>query len=178
MLAPESLVRQPRRAARFAPISRIPGIPFPGRVPSPPTEAPMLRTLLRALTALAVGAGVSLATFTASGPAGARPVTDPARPDRHVTIRNELHHDASPALRTITPVPGDGELEHEPVRVMPQRSRTHRPDPVIQRTAGTAAPATAANFDGVGQGFVGPQGTYRVTGVPPDPNSAVGATQV
>src|SRR6266480_3262753 len=173
-VGPGKSVRQPRRAARFPPIpaSRV---PLPGAGAS--SRRPHVQNPATRLTALAVGAGVSLATFTASGPAGARTV-DPERPDRHVTIRNELHHDASPALRTITPVPGDGELEHEPVRVMPQRSRTHRPDPVIQRTAGTAVPVTSANFDGVGEGFVGPQGTYSVTGVPPDPHSAVGATQV
>jgi hypothetical protein len=52
--------------------------------------------------------------------------------------------------------------------------------------AGSAPPSPAAplasatpglNFDGVGVGFSGPQGAFIVTGVPPDPNGAVGDTQ-
>ncbi len=34
------------------------------------------------------------------------------------------------------------------------------------------------NFDGIGEGFVGPNGTYSVNSVPPDSDMAVGTTQV
>src|SRR5258708_8748923 len=37
-----------------------------------------------------------------------------------------------------------------------------------------AMPSPSNSFDGVGQGFTGPQGTFNVTSAPPDPNGAVG----
>ena len=49
------------------------------------------------------------------------------------------------------------------------------PDPVVQSSPGTAAaPALGLGFDGVGQGFSGPPGTFTVDSAPPDPNGAVG----
>ncbi len=51
-------------------------------------------------------------------------------------------------------------------------------DPVLQSSA-TALVSVAAdkNFDGVGQGFSGPQGTFFVNLAPPDTNGAVGEIQ-
>jgi len=40
-----------------------------------------------------------------------------------------------------------------------------------------AAPTIGLGFDGVGQGFKGPQGTFTVNSAPPDTNGAVGTTQ-
>jgi fibronectin type 3 domain-containing protein len=49
---------------------------------------------------------------------------------------------------------------------------------VIQSSAGAAVATTAGlGFDGVGNGFVGPQGSFTVNVAPPDTNGAVGATQ-
>jgi hypothetical protein len=49
------------------------------------------------------------------------------------------------------------------------------PDPALQASPGTAAAPTAGvNFEGVGQGFTGPAGTFSVNAAPPDPNGAVG----
>ncbi|TMK98253.1 MAG: hypothetical protein E6G34_11415 [Actinobacteria bacterium] len=49
----------------------------------------------------------------------------------------------------------------------------------IQRSAATrAAPATVLNFDGIGEGFSGPQGSFSVNSAPPDPNAAVGPSQI
>src|SRR6266571_8213375 len=49
----------------------------------------------------------------------------------------------------------------------------------IQRSASTlAAPATLLNFDGIGNGFSGPQGSFTVSSAPPDPNSAVGPNHI
>src|SRR5919197_1936231 len=49
------------------------------------------------------------------------------------------------------------------------------PDPALQSSPGTAAAPTAGlNFEGVGQGFTGPAGTFSVNSAPPDPNGAVG----
>jgi hypothetical protein len=48
-------------------------------------------------------------------------------------------------------------------------------DPALQASAGTgAAPTLGLDFEGVGQGFTGPAGTYSVNSAPPDPNGAVG----
>ena len=52
------------------------------------------------------------------------------------------------------------------------------PDPVIQSAAGPAVGTTAGlGFDGLGNGFVGPQGSFVLNTAPPDTNGAVGATQ-
>src|SRR6266446_5970018 len=51
-------------------------------------------------------------------------------------------------------------------------------DPVLQSSAAAlVSVATDKNFDGVGQGFSGPQGTFFVNLAPPDTNGAVGETQ-
>jgi hypothetical protein len=48
-------------------------------------------------------------------------------------------------------------------------------DPALQSSPGTAAAPTAGiNFEGVGQGFTGPSGTFSVNSAPPDTNGAVG----
>ena len=41
----------------------------------------------------------------------------------------------------------------------------------------STAPISGLGFDGVGQGFTGPQGTFTVNSAPPDTNGAVGTTQ-
>ena len=52
---------------------------------------------------------------------------------------------------------------------------TAAPDPALQSSPGTAAVPTAGlNFEGVGQGFRGPAGTFSVNSAPPDTNGAVG----
>jgi hypothetical protein len=52
-------------------------------------------------------------------------------------------------------------------------------DPVQQKTAGTQlVTIPGLNFLGLGEGFIGPNGTHNPGGVPPDANAAVGATQV
>src|SRR5207245_7642967 len=52
-------------------------------------------------------------------------------------------------------------------------------DPVVQATPGTAsAPALGVGFEGVGQGFTGPAGTFGVNSAPPDPNAVVGPSNI
>jgi hypothetical protein len=95
-------------------------------------------------------------------------------------------HDVSPPLRELPPGPKHiGILEAEPVRRIPSsRAVAFGPDPVLQKAppAGTApqflAPATLANFDGIGNGFTGPSGTFVVNSAPPDTNGAVGPNHV
>jgi hypothetical protein len=90
-----------------------------------------------------------------------------------------VHHDTSPRLRDIAPA-----AERRTHRVVPLR-RLRRPAPsgaataAIQRsTAALAAPTTLLNFDGIGQGFSGPQGSFSVSSAPPDPNAAVGPNHI
>lgn len=50
---------------------------------------------------------------------------------------------------------------------------------MLQRTAGPKFVATLGlNILGLGSGFSGPQGAFKLLFAPPDPNAAVGATQV
>src|SRR5438270_748284 len=95
-----------------------------------------------------------------------------------VTVSWNAHHDTSPPLRSIGP-------SHTP-------SRTYPAKPVPQRglTSGKASaaglahaarpataltiPSTSTDFEGVGQGFSGPQGSFTVNSAPPDTVGAVG----
>jgi hypothetical protein len=45
------------------------------------------------------------------------------------------------------------------------------------QVTGPAAPTVGLGFDGIGQGFTGPQGTFTVNSAPPDTNGAIGTTQ-
>ncbi len=130
----------------------------------------MLTAALAALTALSAPAS-----------AHAAPAQPPRPPRQSADSGPAVRHDVSPPLRSIRPVPPKSTRRAEPDDEprLPTPPAAKIPDPVRQRSGGTThTAATASNFDGVGQGFTGPQGTYSVTGVPPDPNAAVGSTQV
>ncbi len=66
-----------------------------------------------------------------------------------------------------------------PARPLPWLDGPGSPDDaVVQWNVATQAATTAGlGFDGVGQGFTGPQGTFTVNAAPPDTNGAVGTTQ-
>src|SRR5262245_12257720 len=93
----------------------------------------------------------------------------------------------SPPLRELPPGPRRiGDLEAEPVRHIPSsRTQPLGPDAVLQKpprdgmaALAPLAPTTIANFDGIGNGFVGPAGTFVVNSAPPDTNGAVGPNHV
>lgn len=101
-------------------------------------------------------------------------------------VRNDLHHDVSPAVRDMPEVhqssraPRGAEREHEKVRSIPLPPGLKPatvPDAVHQHTAPLApaglAPTAGLGFDGLGSGFAG----FTITGAPPDTNGAVGLTQ-
>jgi hypothetical protein len=113
---------------------------------------------------------------TTAGVLGGVAAPAQARPGpTHATVRHELHHDTSAPLRSMAAVPiGTTLRENEPVQRMPQQPVAHRADPVVQTTVSPAIPTPSTSFDGLGQGF----GSFSVTGVPPDPNATVGATQI
>ncbi|QKV80677.1 hypothetical protein [Amycolatopsis sp. Hca4] len=128
------------------------------------------------------GVGVVVATTVVSvlsaAPAGASPTPRPAAAPATAKVIHEQHHDTSPALRSMAPKATDGGSdESEAVGSLP-RPRARAQDPVVQNTAGTRAAAVGTSFDGLGTGFSGPGGSFSLGGVPPDPNSAVGASQV
>ncbi|MGE5093562.1 MAG: hypothetical protein ACM3SO_00385 [Betaproteobacteria bacterium] len=90
-------------------------------------------------------------------------------------------HDFMPSLRGLMPRPDDSSRAHHevPVRPLPTLDGPGQPsDPVVQSQPSTTVVTTPGlGFDGVGQGFTGPQGTFNVNAAPPDTNGAVGATQ-
>jgi hypothetical protein len=103
------------------------------------------------------------------------------------SVRSELHHDVSPAVRDLPTVIKNQPVEQEaaPLRVLPLPAGSRRPqdpDPALQppTASGSATTANAAlapqvslGFDGIGQGVFG----FAVSSVPPDTNGAVGLTQ-
>ena len=98
-------------------------------------------------------------------------------------VRPSTYHDVSIPLRDLPPGPRvNGILEAEPVRRIPSsRNPTFGPDPLVAPTSTAPtrlAPATLQNFDGIGQGFTGPAGTFTVNSAPPDTNAAVGPNHI
>ena len=61
----------------------------------------------------------------------------------------------------------------------PEPASALAPDQALQNIPGPNVALTSGlTFDGVGEGFTGPNGTYSVNSVPPDSDMAVGTTQV
>jgi len=99
----------------------------------------------------------------------------------------EIHHDTSPPLSSM-PVYSVGEAPKQ-MRIFPLKAvpapRSTGGQPGIQTDLALQGPGvspfvsatTGRNFDGVGMGFSGPNGTFTVTGAPSDSNGAIGATQ-
>jgi hypothetical protein len=99
---------------------------------------------------------------------------------RQPEANKAVHHDVSPPLRDIPPGVDLRPKHEKPLgRIHPPgRPLSSSPDPVLQTSAGPlVATTTGLNFDGVGNGFSGPQGAFTVNAAPPDTNGAVGATQ-
>jgi hypothetical protein len=115
---------------------------------------------------LTIAAAAAGSTASGSARLGAKHHSNPAE-----------HNDVSPPLRDITPAAApapDKKKEKEPKKGLPVPA-PGAPDPVIQSSIGSAAaPALGLGFEGVGQGFTGPAGTFSVTSAPPDPNGAAG----
>ena len=125
----------------------------------------------------AVAAVVLLAVVVAAS-AGA--ATRTAR-DKPGEVAEAVYHDTSAPLTSLAPAPApplDEKKEH-PQHRYPAPAASDAADPVVQSSIGAAAaPSVSNNFEGIGQGFVGPQGTFAVNSAPPDPNSAVGPTDI
>jgi hypothetical protein len=114
-----------------------------------------------------------LMALAAAGPATA------AHVQRGATRTAAVHHDVSPPLREMLPAPAF--LSHwiVPLRPLPKRAASGAQSTGIQTNAPTrAAPEMLLNFDALGEGFSGPQGTFTVASAPPDPNAAVGPNHI
>ena len=92
-------------------------------------------------------------------------------------ITKEAHHDVSPPLFLVPPAERVAPTEHE-VKPIPRNfNRGPVRDQALQTVTGQAlllAPSLSQNFDGIGNGFAGPAGTFLVNSAPPDTNGDVG----
>jgi hypothetical protein len=90
-------------------------------------------------------------------------------------IIRSSHNDLSAPLVSETPGIDDGKSGTRPHRSLPGH-RHQGNSATIGTSAATIAaiPTTLTNFDGIGQGFSGPSGTFTVNSAPPDTNGATG----
>ena len=93
-------------------------------------------------------------------------------------IANSVKSDESPPMRDIPFLPPQAGFRVIPLLPVPHLPVVSPLDPVIQTSTGPlVSTILPSNFDGVGNGFTGPQGSFTVQSIPPDTNGAVGATQ-
>ena len=113
--------------------------------------------------------------------ASACALTAYAQDNGPVEVSSDVQHDHLHSLRGVMPRPDD--MTHgkgNPARPLPWLDGPGlQTDGALQGTADPSinAPTLGAGFNGVGNGFTGPQGTFFVDSAPPDTNGAVGATQ-
>jgi hypothetical protein len=96
---------------------------------------------------------------------------------RDVRVEAEVHHDMSPPLWQIPPAARVGGKRVHPVLRLPRppQGGVAATDPALQSSVGPPLlPTLNSNFEGVGNGFTGPQGTFTVPAVPSDSNGSVG----
>jgi hypothetical protein len=90
-------------------------------------------------------------------------------------IKQALHHDVSPPLFLIPPAPRQPGIRVHDIELIPRHYQPAAADPVVQQSYPTTlAPVTTLNFDGIGNGFSGPSGTFTVQSAPPDTEGDVG----
>jgi hypothetical protein len=98
-----------------------------------------------------------------------------------LTLKHEVHHDTLPSLRN-TPVPvlsGGERINFEGPLPLPPGA-DQQTEGALQGPAHAPLPATPSplsTFDGVGNGFTGPQGAFVNLYIPPDTVGAIGTTQ-
>jgi len=110
----------------------------------------------------------------------AAPVSFAQNHNGHATVTPAVRHETLPSLRqAVVPPSGYGHRTHfEGPLPLPPGS-LNLPDGALQTAMrpGVRAPALQVGFDGVGDGFTGPNGTFNVNSAPPDTVGAIGATQ-
>ncbi|EST35162.1 hypothetical protein [Streptomyces roseochromogenus] len=144
------------------------------------TRSRRRRTRRRGLTAALTAILTAVPALWFAAPAAqADPAPHTPAAHRSADTGPAVRHDTSPTLRSMAAHahhghhgkkvqdddPGEQRLPHPPASPLP--------DPVVQSSpGGPSAPSTGTNFEGIGAG------NYSITGVPPDPNAAVGAGQI
>jgi len=128
------------------------------------------------LAGVLVLVAVLATALTVVSGAGAAPVSGGAR------VTANVHHDVSKPLRSLggKPTPPGKAHEAEAPKRLPAVRQGHPnslPAPIQRSVGPLAAPTVSSSFDGVGNGFSGPQGTFTVNSAPPDTNGAIGPTQ-
>jgi hypothetical protein len=114
-----------------------------------------------------------LVFFVAAVPASA------ARVQRGATRLVAVHHDTSRPLRELKPAVAGRGHHVVPLRRLPRPAASGAQTRALQTTVGAqAAPVPLLNFDGIGNGFTGPAGSFTVNEAPPDPNAAVGPNHI
>jgi len=90
-------------------------------------------------------------------------------------VMQAVHYDVSPPLFLIPPAPRQPGFRVHDIKPIPRPYHGAVVDPVLQQSYPTTlAPVTFLNFDGVGNGFSGPSGTFTVEAAPPDTEGDVG----
>jgi hypothetical protein len=144
----------------------------------------MSRSRLRRTRIAAVAvliASLPGAWLTAPAAQAAAPTPDAAHAvHRSADTGPAVRHDTSKPLRTLAAAAAHGPHGHHKKKEqddgeerLPHPPASPIPDPVVQSSpGGPSAPSTGTNFEGIGAG------NYSITGVPPDPNAAVGTGQI
>ena len=118
------------------------------------------------------------------GARAASPGPAPAPVQSGPTVSPAVHQDVSQPLRDYLDGQGQqqdqqGQHGEHPARKFKDAQPGHSSTPgTPSSTTPGRAPVTGLNFDGVGNGFVGPAGTFTVASAPPDTNLAVGPNHV
>lgn len=130
---------------------------------------PVARILPAAQTSLFLALGFILTGNAFANDRGRAEVTPASKHDTLTSLR-----DTFPLIEEFYKEPREHELHALPVH----DKALNASDPVVQSFANlVSAPILGGSVEGVGQGFIGPQGTFVVNSAPPDTNGAVGATQ-
>src|ERR1051326_3275286 len=116
--------------------------------------------------------GLSAATFPTRSDTPSTFVMPHASP----IVNSNVKHDVSPPLHNIKPVhhAAHGEEMEGELPNLPHGAPNGIPDHVQNTPAAPLTPSPSNSFDGVGNGFTGPQGTFTVGSAPPDTNGTVG----
>ena len=135
-----------------------------------------LSLAMSAAVAAALLATTALVGVVSLAPRAAHAAEGPIHHGAVVT--HDSHHDLSVPLRTVAGTPSPVTAPHQadaPIRMPALRrgASNHLTAPVQGATVLTA-PTASNNFDGVGNGFSGPNGTFSVSAAPPDTNGTVG----
>jgi hypothetical protein len=121
-------------------------------------------------------AAAGIIACSAWGGASADAPQDSNKNPRGARVEPEVYHDTSPPLWLITPATRQTGQRVRPVLPLPRPGQGQAtPGPgVSPQTVVPAIPSTLTSFDGVGQGFTGPSGTFTVNSAPPDTDGDVG----